>query len=412
MTSDSQQPDQSSAVPSLFDPAVAANPYPLFVQMRAHGPVISIEVPYAPPGTSSWLVTRFAGAVQALRDTRLTVDATALDPNTGIFGQANTQGAEEMSFLGAKTMLSTDGIEHSRLRGLVGKAFTPQYIETLRPRIQQFADALLDQVQAQGSMDIVRDYAYPLPINVISEMLGVPDEHKQQMQLWAEALISPDPEHRAQLRAYSAYVQRLIAEKSQQPGNDLISQLVQMEEGGNALNESELLATVGLLIFAGHDTTSNLIGIGTLMLLDHPEQLAALQADPSLIPAAVEELLRYNGPVFSTAPRYALEDLELGGQQIRRGDMVLVAVSSANHDESEFNDAEELDIARSISRHLAFGQGIHFCLGAPLARLEGEIAFATLLRRMPDLKLAVPREQVAWRENLQLRGLKALPVVF
>ena len=162
-----------------------------------------------------------------------------------------------------------------------------------------------------------------------------------------------------------------------------------------------------MLIFAGHETTSNLISIGSLILLDHPEQRARLQADHSLIPAAIEELLRFNGPIFSPAPRFALEDLEIAGQAIRRGDLVLVALGSANHDESVFNDPESLDIARQISRQLAFGHGVHFCLGAPLARLEGEIAFSSLLKRMPDLRLAVPREQVVWRDNVNLRGLKA-----
>lgn len=204
----------------------------------------------------------------------------------------------------------------------------------------------------------------------------------------------------------------LIAAKRQQPQDGFISQLVQLEANGDTLDEQELMAMVGLLIFAGHETTSNLISIGTLMLLNHPHQLAALQADPSRIPAAVEELLRFNGPVLSPAPRYALQDVEIGKQHIRRGDLVLVSLGSANHDESAFTHPEDLDIARTLSRHVAFGQGVHFCLGAPLARLEGEIAFTTLLRRMPYLRLAVPRDHIAWRGSINLRGLRALPVAF
>ncbi len=397
---------------SIFNPESAANPYPLYAQLRARGPIVPVPVPYALASTTAWLVTQYREAVDVLKDPRFTVDATAINPEAGVFGQSSTEGAEEVSFLGAKSMVSVDGVEHKRLRGLVSKVFTPRYIETLRPRIQQLADALLDRVQERGSMDVVQDYGYPLPINVISEMLGVPQEQQDQMRVWAEALTSGDPQSRDHLRTFAAYVKDLIAEKRQQPQDDLISQLVQAEATGDALSEPELMATVGLLIIGGHETTSNLINIGTLMLLSHPEQLAALQADPSRIPAAVEELLRFNGPVFNPAPRYALEDVEVGGQQIHRGDMVLVALGSANHDETAFTDPEELDIARTLSRHVAFGHGVHFCLGAPLARLEGEIAFTTLLRRMPNLRLAVPRDSIAWRDSVQLRGLKALPVAF
>ena len=412
MLTQAQLTNQQELSSGLFNPASAANPYPLYAQLRASGPMVSIPIPYGLASSSGWLITQYREAVDVLKDAHFTVDAAAINPDAGIFGQSRTEGAEEASFLGAKSMVSVDGAEHKRLRGLVSKVFTPRYIETLRPRIQQIADALLDQVQAQGRMDIVVDYGYPLPISVISEMLGIPQDHWDQMRAWSEALTSGDPQQAAGLRAFAAYVTELIAEKRQQPQDDLISQLVQAEATGDTLNEQELMATIGLLIVGGHETTSNLICIGTLTLLDHPDQLAALQADPGLIPGAIEELLRFNGPVFSTAPRYALEDVEIGGQQIRRGDMVLVALGSANHDETEFTDAEDINIARNLSRHVAFGQGIHFCLGAPLARLEGEIAFATLLRRMPDLHFAVPRENIAWRDSVMLRGLKALPVAF
>ncbi|MFD3163224.1 cytochrome P450 [Herpetosiphon sp. NSE202] len=400
------------SIAQIFQPSSIENPYPLFAELRAKAAVVAVPSPYEFIKADAWLITRYAEAVQVLKDSRFTVDATILNPGAGVFGQTAADGAEDRSFLGAKSMVSADGAEHSRLRSLVAKAFTPRYIEQLRPRIQELADELLDQVQAQGSMDLVHDYAYPLPINVISEMLGVPADERDQMRLWSDALTSHSPESQVQLREFAMYVQTLIADKRRNPQDDLISKLVELEATGDALSESELLATAGLLIFAGHETTSNLLSIGSLMLLDHPAQRVRLQADPSLIPAAVEELLRFNGPIFSPAPRFALEDLELAGQQIRRGDLVLVALGSANHDESVFENPEELDIARQISRQLAFGHGVHFCLGAPLARLEGEIAFTTLLQRMPNLRLAVPREQIAWRDNINLRGLKALPVNF
>ncbi len=243
-------------------------------------------------------------------------------------------------------------------------------------------------------MDLVHDYGYPLPITVICDMLGVPHDRRDR------------------LLDGSTYIAGLVAEKCRQPGDDLLSQLVHMEAVGDHLDEHELRAMVGLLIFAGHETTANLISIGVLTLFDHPDALARLQADPDLIPGAIEELLRFNGPVLTPVPRFARDDVELGGQRIRRGDLVLVSLGAANHDEAAFTDPDSLEIARALSRHVAFGQGAHFCLGAPLARLEGDIAFRTLLRRMPDLRLNAPRDSIRWRGNVSLRGLAALPVAF
>jgi cytochrome P450 len=296
------------------------------------------------------------------------------------------------------------------LRGLVSKAFTPRYIEALRPKIQQIADELLDQVQAQGTMDLVRDYAYPLPINVISDMLGVPPTRREDIRQWSASMASGGA--RGDLRAFAAYIMQLVADKRRQPQDDLISNLIRLETADDALDEQELLSMVGLLIFAGHETTSNLISIGLLTLFDHPAVFDQIKADLSLVPAAVEELLRLNGPVLMPAPRFALEAVDLGGVTVNRGDMLLIALGSANHDEAVFNNPEELNIARDLSRHIAFGQGIHFCLGAPLARLEGEIAFATLLQRLPNLRLNAPRNSITWRGSVNLRGLTALPVAF
>lgn len=212
--------------------------------------------------------------------------------------------------------------------------------------------------------------------------------------------------------AFSEYLVQLVDEKRSHPQDDLISQLILIEEAGDHLDESELLSMIGLLIFTGHETVSNFISIGTLMLFDHPQQLAKLRADVSLVPAAVEELLRFNGPAFMSTPRFAAEDVELAGQQIKKGDLVLAMLTSANHDETQFTQPDELDVVRDVKRHLAFGQGIHICLGAPLARLEGDIAFTTLLQRLPDLRLNAPRESITWRGVLGLRGLNSLPVAF
>ena len=401
---------------SIFSQEMVANPFPIFAQLRAQGAIVPL------PGNSwtgksrTWIVTRLEDAVQVLKDKRFTVDATTVYPDIGVFGQRRNDTLQSPSFLSFRSMVSVDGADHTRLRTLVSKAFTPRYIETLRPRIQQLADELLDKVLDQGTMDLVHDYAYPLPINVISEMLGVPHENRDRIREWSGSVAGNGTEGReerfAKMSAFAEYVMQLVAEKRKNPQDDLISQLIQIEEAGDRLDEAELLAMVSLLIFAGHETTSNLIGIGTLMLMDHPDQLAMLKADPSLIPSAVEELLRYNGPVLHPAPRFAAEDVEIAGQQIHKGDVILVSLASANRDEREFTDPDDLEIARSLNRHIAFGQGIHYCLGAPLARLEGKIAFTTLLHRMPNLRLNIPRDEVQWRGSMSLRGLLSLPVAF
>jgi cytochrome P450 len=399
-------PDTADSGPSLLsffsNPDIAANPFPLFNQLRSGADLMPIPSPFG--GGRAWLVTRLEDAVQILKDKRFTVEmkASPLEKST-LFGKGN--------------LPLVDGIYHTRLRGLVSKAFTPRFIENLRPRVQQIADELLNKVEAKGEMDIVADYAYPLPINVISDMLGVPHEDQDQIQKWSaviakSASIFAERDETDEAQAFSDYVVRLIAEKRQHPGDDLISQLVAMEQSGDHLDQEELLTMISLLIFAGHETTSNLISIGTLMLLDYPDQFERLKSDLSLVPNAVEELLRFNGPVTMPAPRYATEDFEFGGQQLQQGDMMILILAAANRDEREYTDPDELDIARRLSRHMAFGQGVHYCLGAPLARLEGEIAFTTLLKRFPNIHFGTSRENILWRENVQLRGLKNLPVAF
>lgn len=385
------------------------NPFPMLAQLRTMGALIPISLP---TGTDQmiWLVTRMEEAVEVLKDhRRFTVDSSVSSVHT-LFQR---RGGVGNIFMG-RSMISVDEPDHRRLRGLVSKAFTPRYIASLRPSIQQIADELLDRVHDQGKMDVVHDYGYPLPITVISDMLGVPHQMRDSIRQWSEGLVSGEfSEDRVRrANAFSEYVVELVAEKRRHPGDDLTSQLIQLEDEGDRLDEAELLSMIGLLIFAGHETTSNLISIGTLVLLDHPDQFERLKANPALIPSAVEELLRVNGPVFAPAPRFVTEDTDFAGQHLTKGDMIVVVLSSADRDERQFTDPDDLDIARSLNRHIAFGQGIHICLGAPLARLEGDIAFTTLLRRMPDLKLAIPREEVQWRGNVTLRGLKSLPVTF
>lgn len=407
------QPGSSRA--SLFgafdNSNFAANPFPLFEQMRSVGPIVPIDSPFGNGAHKAWMVTRLEEAVQVLKDSKqFTVEMGK------VFGERANHGmGDGAGSLISQSMIMVDEPDHRRLRSLVSKAFTPKYIQGLRPSIQQLADELIDHVQDQGRMDIVSDYAFPLPINVISTMLGVPSDSRPIIRAWSDVLTgsaNPTNSRTNAGQAVEEYLLQLIAEKRRNPTDDLISQLVQIEEEGDRLDEAELLSMIALLIFAGHETTSNLISIGTLMLLDYPNQMARLQSDPTLIPSAVEELLRYNSPVFSPAPRFAAEDVDLNGQQIHRGDIVLIVLGSANRDETQFTDADELDIARSLNRHVAFGQGIHVCLGAPLARLEGDIAFTTLLSRLPHLRLDVPRESITWRGGFNLRGLTSLPVAF
>lgn len=416
-------PDQEKSGFSLFSESggLAGNPFPVFAHLRAQGPVVRVPFPLGGQDLQAWMVVRMEEVVQVLKDsTRFTVDPSSIDGGNPIRehlgGEADASAPS--TFFTGKSMLFVDDPDHRHLRSLVSKAFTPRYMESLRPRVQEIADELLDQVQAQGHMDLVEDYAYPLPIRVISEMLGVPREDQSKIHVWSGALSrglgvgKPDAEVVESMQALGAYTAQLVADKRRQPADDLISQMIASEEEGDKLSESELISMITLLIFAGHETTSNLIATGTLMLLDHPDELHQLTSDLSLVPSAVEELLRFNGPSTIVGPRFATEDVELGGQQIKKGEMVIAVVKSANRDELQFENADDLDITRKISRHLAFGHGIHTCLGAPLARIEGDIAFTTLLKRMPNLHLSVPRENLQWTGGLTSQGLEALPVAF
>lgn len=383
-----------------------------FARLREQGPLVF--VPDFGGMGGAWIVTRYDDAVALLKDPRLTKDARKL-----LLPEDGQKSAEEYSLRSLlpveQSMLMVDPPDHTRLRALVSKAFTPRMIEQLRPRIQQIADELLDAVQARGTMDLIADFAVPLPITVISEMLGIPTAVRQQFRTWTQTIVDEQPEQEARmsaLKAFLHYIQTLLEEKRRHPGSDLISGLVQAEEHGDMLGENELIATIFLLIIAGHETTVNLIGNGTLALLQHPDQMRLLQHDPTLIASAVEELLRYTSPVSLSDERWATEDISLYGQTIRKGELVYAALTAANTDAQRFHNPEALELTRQENQHLAFGKGIHFCLGAPLARLEGQIALSTLLGRLPDLHLASDPEQLRWTRNHMLRGLTSLPVAF
>jgi len=393
--------------------ALHTDPHGAYAILRAQAPVTYQEGLYT---ENLWLVTRYADVQTVLRDHKRFVKnyRHTLSPEQ----QRQLPPEPRLSRLLNNHLLNLDGMDHSRVRGLINKAFTIRMVNQLEGRVQQIADELLDRVVAHGEMDLIDDYAFPLPIIVIAEMLGVPAADRHRFRAWSDAFVSPartEAEWRQAeqlLIEFTDYLGEVFTERRQHPRQDLITALLQAEEAGDKLSEEELYSMVVLLIVAGHETTVNLIGNGTLALLQHPAQLAQLKADPTLMPNAVEELLRYDGPVVRATVRFATEDTVLGGQLIRRGQAVSVALTSGNRDESQFPDGATLDFARNTERHLAFGFGIHYCVGAPLARMEGRIALNTLLRRCPNLRLTTAVDTLAWRFNPILRGLQHLPLAW
>ena len=400
----------------LYSDAFRAGTYATFARMREDDPVIC--QPGIDGETPIWWVTRYEDAEAVLLDDERFVrdPRLALPPEQLAAFEVGLPGS--MAFIDSN-MLNRDGDDHRRLRRLVSKAFTPRMIERLRPRIEELADELLDPVAADGEMELVSAFAFPLPITVIAELLGVPAADREHFREWSGAIVSPAlaPAELERfvllMEEFVAYLHALFAERRREPGEDLVSALVAVEDGGDTLSEEELSSMVALLIVAGHETTVSLIGNATLALLTHPKQRALLERDPSLLPRAVEELIRYDGPVERTLNRWAAMDVELRGRTIRRGDSVIVVLGAADRDPERFEAPDTLDLAAEREvRHLGFGRGRHFCLGAPLARLEAEIALGTLLRRLPGLRLAVPPEELRRRPVPLFRSLVALPVAW
>jgi cytochrome P450 len=394
---------------NIADPVFRSDPYPTYARLREEDPVHRTTLP---DGRSLWLITGYEDGVAALKDERLVKDHRA----TGVsFEMKENEFGREFG----QHMLNMDPPEHTRLRSLVTKAFTPKLVEGLRERIQAIADNLLDAVMSRGEMDLINDYAFPLPITVIAEMLGVPVEDQGKIRKWSNAMVGGIPSREklerimGDLMEFGAYLHAMIETRKRQPREDLISALVQVEEEGSGkLNEKELLSMLFLLLIAGHETTVNLIGNGVLALFMHPEELEKLKKNPGLIKNAVEELLRYDGPVELSTFRFALEDITMRGKVIPKGEAVLVVLNSTNRDAALVEAPDRLNIEREPTRHLAFGHGVHYCLGAPLARLEGQIAIGTLLRRMPNLRLTVPPETLVHPVSVVIRGLQAMPVAF
>ncbi|MBM7115054.1 cytochrome P450 family protein [Archangium primigenium] len=371
-------------------------------------------------------VSRYDDVVAALLDSRISSDPrTAMTPEQQ---KKLPQVPEEMRPI-ARSLLSLDPPDHTRLRKLIQPSFTPRAMEALRSRIQRIAEDLVDAAERAAAergetgperhMDLIAEFAYPLPVKVISDMLGIPPEDRDLVKAWTENLVRNnngrgmmDPENRAKIREFTDYLRRLFAVRRKQPADDMISQLLRIEEDGDTLNEEETLSTVFILYLAGHVTTVNLIGNGVFALLHHPDQLAKFKADPGLVKGMVEETLRYWGPVDFISRRIAKEDMELAGTHFSKGEPMMFGLASANRDPQRFSHPDEFDITRpDADKHVAFGKGIHICIGAPLARMEGQIAFETLFRRLPALRLAVPSDEVRW-SNSFLRGFAKLPVLF
>jgi cytochrome P450 PksS len=403
-------PDGSPHV-DLNAPAIQADPYPTFAAWRATAPVARSTFGFVGPG---WVVTRYDDVRTVLSDPRFANDQRSV--------RDSRRGVAELLIphvfrLLQDSMVMSDAPKHRRLRTIVHLAFTPRMVDTMERRITQIVDDLLERAARTPGTDLIADLAMPLPMTVISEMMGVAERDRARFQRWTgEFLEAPSGGPLAMVRQLPngyrmrSFFARLLAERRAAPQADLVSALVHAESDGDRLSQDELLGMLFLLLLAGHETTVNLIGNGVVALLEHPEQLEKLRRHPELIDTAVEELLRFTNPVQQPTFRYAREDVELGGQRIRRGEVVLPLLASANRDETVFDRPDDLDITRSPNRHLAFGLGVHYCLGAPLARLEARIALGAIVQRYPDLRLSVPPAHLQWRGGPALRGLRSLPV--
>nr|WP_294545358.1 cytochrome P450 [uncultured Rhodopila sp.] len=395
----------------LRDPAFLADPYPAFDRLREAAPVWK-----APFGR--WLLTRYDDCSLLLRDRRFGKDYSDPEALTRRFGPTALEepAVVELSHM----LLMRDPPDHTRLRGLVSKAFTARRIEALRQRVREMAERLIDAVKPAGRMDVIADLAFPLPVMVICELLGVPDEDRERFMKGSVSggrLLDPAPPARAELdaanlsiQASGAYFEALFEKRRREPADDLITQLVQAEEAGERLTTPELRANVNMLFAAGHETTVNLIGNGLLALLRRPDQWRILRDDPSLIPNGIEEILRFESPVQAVS-RVLAEAVDIGGVTLGRKEMVVAALGAGNRDPAVFENAHRLDVTRKDPNPLSFGGGIHFCLGAQLARIEAAEVFGAVLSRLPDLRLAEP-ERVQWRPSFALRGLTELPVVW
>lgn len=409
-TADTAAASDSASGAAVDTAALIDDLYPALAALREAGPVHRIA---GTDGRPAWLVTRYDDVRRAFADPRLSLDKRHAAPG-------NYSGFSLPPALDTN-LLNMDPPDHTRVRRLVVKAFTPGRVEKLREPVRRVAGELLDAIEADGRADLLAAYAGQLPIIVICDLLGVPEGDRRDFRAWSDALITPDPARPqgakeavgAMLRFYTG----LIAKKRAEPGDDLLSDLIRVrddetEGGADRLSEDELTSLAFLILLAGYENTVHLIANSVLSLLDHPELLAELREDPARIPAAFDELARYESPAPLAIRRFPREDIEIGGVTIPAGETVLLSVASAHRDPAHFQDPDALNPHIGRSGHLALGHGIHYCLGAPLARMETDIALATLLSRFPGLRLEVPREELRWRPTIRARGLISLPVTW
>ncbi len=406
-----QQSNTTLSLNNVFLPAYTANPYPLYHRLRETDPVFWDEAAH------SWVLTSYADVVAMLRDARLSAVRFVADTNWAPQDLVELLGPPMRAL--TRQLLFLDPPDHTRLRSLIARAFTPRVVEAMRARIQQIVAQLLDAAQPNKRIELVGEFAYPLPAIVIAEMLGVPAEDRDQFTVWtshfgtllegASLTMEEAVEAFMGVSAFMDYFRQIVAQRRTAPKDDLLQAMINAEEGGDVLSEEELLGNCVLLLAAGHGTTTHLIGNGMVALLQNRDQYALLEHDPGLISLAIMELLRYDGPVQATTRR-AREDLSIREKQIKAGQGVIFSLGAASRDPAQFAEPDTLNIRRAENRHLAFGHGIHYCLGAPLARLEAEIAFSTLLRRLPHPRLE--DGDVEWFSGMVFRGVNALPIAF
>ncbi|MBL8684608.1 MAG: cytochrome P450 [Myxococcales bacterium] len=395
----------------LERPEARADPIAAYARIRAMGPVIWSKSMLG----DGFGITRYRDVMSVLRDPRALSDRRNV-PGAGKGPLEHWWMPSTLKLL-LNSMVMKDPPDHRRLRNLVQKAFTPSMVSALSTRVEAITKELLDRVSGKASIELIEDLALPLPLTVISEMLGVPADERVTFRRRLAKVLNPSAQtpvgfvvNYPHMIWLNRFFRRLVALRREQPGDDIVTALVSAEEGADRLTEDELVSMVFLLLFAGHETTVNLIGNGVHALLQHPEQLALLREKPELIDSAIEEMLRFTNPVGTVSPRFAREEMEVAGVTIPRGATMTLMLASANLDEEQFPNAHTMDITRDPNRHVAFGFGAHFCLGAPLARLEARVAIPALIQRFPRMRLAVPASQMRLRANLGLRGFDTVPL--
>lgn len=396
---------------NITDARFKADPFPFYARLRAEAPVFPVML--TTRGTQrAWLVTRYDDVIALLKDDeRFVKDRhNAMTPEQ----LRKAPGLPSIFKALERNLLGLDGLDHDRLKALVHKAFTPRIVEQMREQTQIQVDTALDRAERNGGMELISEFALPVPLTIIGRILGVPEEDEAKFGRWAKAFLSISTRNPLfalpSILRFINYPRTLIKLRRAKPSDDLISAMLKAREGNDQLTEDEIVAMIVLLLTAGHETTVNLIASGTLALLQHPDQMARLREEPTLIKPAIEELMRYVAPVETATERYARDDIAIAGTTIPKGELVLGVLASANRDSKHFANPDILDITREHNRHLGFGQGMHYCLGAPLARLEAQIAISILVKRAPNLRLKVAPDQLRWRKGYIVRGLEALPV--